>query len=74
MKQQIPTPVAVLIIIVALAIIGIVGWRLINPPEPKPVGSPAGEQMMPPMIPPAATGQQGQPGQPQQGTQPVDPM
>jgi hypothetical protein len=74
MKQQISTPVAVLIIVVALAIIGIVGWRLINPPEPKPVSRPAGEQMMPPMIPPAATGQQGQSGQPQQGTQPVDPM
>jgi len=74
MKQQIPTPIAILIVVVALVIIGIFGWRLINPPEPKPIGSPAGGQMMPPKAPPGAPGQQGQPGQPQQGTQPIDPM
>jgi hypothetical protein len=82
MKQQIPTPLAILIVVVVLAIIGFLGWRFLNPPEPKPVGMPPGQQMMPPAIPPVAPGQQGQPAgqppgtpaQPQTGGQPSQPM
>jgi hypothetical protein len=74
MKQQIPTPIAVAIVVIALAVIGFLGWRMINPPEPQPVGRSADQQMMPPAIPPGAAGQSAPPGQPQQGTLPMDPM
>lgn len=79
MKQQIPTPLAILIVVVVLAIIGFLGWRFLNPPEPKPVGMPPGQQMMPPAIPPVAPSApsaqpQGAPAQPQTGGQPTQPM
>jgi len=74
MKQQISTPAAVIIIVIALAVIGFVGWRLINPPEPQPINRPADQQMMPPAVPPVAPGQSSQPGQPQQGTQPTEAL
>lgn len=40
MKQKVPTPVAIAILVVALAIIGFVGWKVFfAPPPPLPAAT-----------------------------------
>jgi hypothetical protein len=68
MKQEIPTPVAVGIVVVLLAIVAGVGYWVFNRPEPAPPAPQAtSPTTMPPATPPPAGG--GTPGQAQQGQQ-----
>jgi len=68
MKQEIPTPVAVAIVVVLLAIVAGVGYWMFNRPEPAPpVSQPT---TMPPATPPVGGGN---PGEAQPGQQMLQP-
>jgi hypothetical protein len=71
MKQEIPTPVAVGIVVVLLAIVAGVGYWIFTRPEPAPPAPPVSSPTtMPPATPPVGGGN---PGEAQPGQQMLQP-